>query len=127
MSDSSGNLADMTRQLLAFREARDWQQFHNVKDQMLSLSLEAAEVLELAQWRNGEALDQHLHNNKEALADELADVLNWVLLIAHDQGIDLSDAFTKKLAKNEAKYPADQVRGRADKYPNYQSTPNSED
>lgn len=110
----------MTSKLLAFRAARDWEQFHNPKDQILSLSIEAAETLELTQWKNGQELLDHLKANKEQLADELADVLGWVLLIAHDQQIDLADAFEKKLAKNEAKYPADRARGRADKYTAYQ-------
>ena len=118
-------LHDMTQRLLAFRAARDWEQFHNPKDQILSLCLEAAEVLELVQWKHGDALQQHLSANKEMLADELADVLGWILLIANDQGIDLGKAFTIKLAKNEAKYPSDLSRGRADKYTAYRPDPSS--
>jgi NTP pyrophosphatase (non-canonical NTP hydrolase) len=121
VSGGADAIAEMTRQLLAFRDARDWKQFHNPKDQILSLALEAAEVLELVQWKNGEDLDRHLTEKKEELSDELADVLGWLLLIAHDQNIDLADAFAKKLAKNETKYPADQARGRADKYTAYRA------
>lgn len=113
MSDS---LAEMTARLLAFRRERAWEQFHNPKDQALSLSLEAAELLELMQWRNGVELDAHLRDSREALSDELADVLGWVLLIAADQKIDLSTAFKVKMLKNEAKYPADKARGSAEKY-----------
>ena len=76
-------------------------------------------MLELTQWRQGEALQQHLAEKKEDLADELSDVLGWVLLIANDQGIDLRAAFEAKLVKNEAKYPADVSRGRAEKYTTY--------
>src|SRR5690606_8085299 len=97
----------MTDALLHFRRERDWEQFHNPKDQMLSLALEAAELLELAQWREGEALEKHLNDHREQLADELADVLGWVLLIAHDRGIDLAAAFEAKLRKNETKYPVE--------------------
>jgi NTP pyrophosphatase (non-canonical NTP hydrolase) len=113
------DLADLTAKLLAFRAARDWEQFHNPKDQILSLVLEASEVLELTQWRHGEALESHLRDKRSELADELSDVLGWVLLIAHDQGIDLRAAFEAKLVKNEAKYPVDQAKGRADKYTSY--------
>lgn len=112
-------LAKMTAALLAFREARDWQQFHNPKDQALSLSLEVAEILELMQWKNGGELDEHLRVNREQLGAELADVLVWVLLIAHDRGIDLRQAFWSKLRENERKYPADRVRGSAAKYTEY--------
>ena len=118
-----GERAAMTRQLLAFRDARDWKQFHNAKDQILSLVLEATEVLELVQWKNGDVLHRHLMEKKGELADELADVLGWLLLIANDQGIDLVEAFRNKLGKNEAKYPADQARGRADKYTAYAHPP----
>lgn len=117
MSDDS--LAAMTKAILAFRDARDWKQFHTPKDQILSLVLESAELLELTQWRDGAALDAHLTENREALGDELADVLGWLLLISHDREIDLADAFARKLAKNEQKYPAEQVRGSSKKYTEY--------
>jgi NTP pyrophosphatase (non-canonical NTP hydrolase) len=120
------DLADMLRQLLQFRRERDWEQFHNSKDQLLSLALEAAEVLELAQWRQGEALDAHLATNKQALADELCDVLGWVLLIAHDHQINLPKAFADKMDRNRAKYPVDQAKGRAEKYTAYLKAPKSE-
>ena len=110
------DLKQMTDALLRFRRERDWEQFHNPKDQMLSLALEAAELLELAQWRDGQALQEHLEANRELLSDELADVLGWVLLIAHDQGIDLAAAAEAKLRKNEAKYPVEKAKGRAEKY-----------
>lgn len=112
-------LSALSAAIVAFRDERDWKQFHNPKDQALSLVLEAAELLELTQWRNGEALDRHLDEKRESLSDELADVLGWVLLIAADRGIDLGAAFTRKLAKNHAKYPRDVVRGSAKKYDEY--------
>jgi NTP pyrophosphatase (non-canonical NTP hydrolase) len=125
MADDSirGNdsIRAMTQAILAFRDERDWRQFHNPKDQMLSLVLEAAELMELAQWRDGDALDAHLKAKREELSDELADVLGWVLLIAADRGIDLGEAFERKLAKNHAKYPADRVRGSAKKYDEYKT------
>lgn len=106
----------MTERFVAFRAERDWEQFHTPKDQLLSLVLEATEVLELAQWRNGEELRQHLRDRKGDLADELSDVLGWVLLIAHDHDIDLRSAFEAKMRKNEAKYPVEKARGSAAKW-----------
>jgi NTP pyrophosphatase (non-canonical NTP hydrolase) len=82
----------------------------------LSLVLEAAELLELMQWRHGDDLARHLASRREDLADELSDVLYWVLTIAHDQGIDLPRAFSRKLRKSAAKYPVEKSRGRANKY-----------
>ena len=83
--------------------------------------LEAAELLELTQWKNGDELAAHLAARHEDVADELADVVGWCLLIAADQGIDLADACRAKLAKNRQKYPADAVRGSAKKYTEYKS------
>ena len=110
------DLQQMTDRLLRFRREREWEPFHNPKDQFLSLALEAAELMELAQWREGEALEQHLSANRELLCDELADILGWVLLIAADQKVDLAAAFEAKMRKNEAKYPVEKARGRATKY-----------
>ncbi len=112
----SDRLSELTAAVLQFREERDWKQFHNPKDQLLSLALEAAEVLELAQWKEGDELEAHLREKHEDLADELSDVLAWVLLIASDRGIDLGEAFAAKLVKNARKYPVARSRGRATKY-----------
>jgi NTP pyrophosphatase (non-canonical NTP hydrolase) len=112
----SKTLDDLTKLVLDFREERDWKQFHNAKDMALSLSLEAGEVLELMQWRNGTELDAHLRASRERLGEELADVLGWILLLAHDQQIDLADAFAKKIELNKRKYPVEKARGSAKKW-----------
>ena|SRR5947209_7813073 len=109
-------LAELTELVLKFRDERNWRQFHNPKDVALSLALEAAELLELTQWRNGEELKAHLAANREALGDELSDILGWVLVFAHDQGIDLAQAFKRKIEKNAQKYPVEKARGVAKKY-----------
>lgn len=82
----------------------------------MNLCIESAELLELMQWRNGEELRQHLESRREDLADELADVLHSVLLLAVEQGIDLDAAFERKMQKNERKYPVDKARGSARKW-----------
>jgi NTP pyrophosphatase (non-canonical NTP hydrolase) len=114
-------IAELTSLALKFRDDRDWKQFHNPKDVALSLALEAAEVLELTQWRSGDALQAHLAGHTHLLGEELSDVLCWVLILAHDQGIDLPRAFTAKMRANAEKYPVDKARGSAKKYTEYQS------
>lgn len=109
-------LVQLQREVIAFRDARDWAQFHNAKDACLSLALEAAELLELTQWKQGTELERHLRQRREDVADELSDVLYWVLLLAHDQGIDLATAFRRKLRKNARKYPVRRARGSSAKY-----------
>jgi len=109
-------IVELTQLMLRFRDERQWAQFHNPKDVALSLTLEAAELLELMQWKSGPELLAHLRENKTLLADELADVLGWVLVLAHDQGIDLGTAVKEKLIKNAVKYPVEKARGVAKKY-----------
>lgn len=67
----------LTDKLLEFRRDRDWEQFHNPKDMALSLNLEAAEVLEHFQWKNGESIYEYVKNHKDELGEELADVF-WL-------------------------------------------------
>lgn len=109
-------LLELTRLAVEFRDERDWKQFHNPKDMALSLVLEATEVLELMQWKNGDALQHHLRARREDLGDEISDVLYWILTIAHDFDIDVSTAFRNKLIKSASKYPIEKSRGRSDKY-----------
>jgi NTP pyrophosphatase (non-canonical NTP hydrolase) len=109
-------LGELTRLVLEFRDARDWKQFHNPKDQALSLVLEAAELLELMQWRNGAELHEHLRQTRDRVGEELADVLGWLLLLAHDLEIDLAAAFSRKIELNSRKYPVDKAKGSPRKY-----------
>lgn len=109
-------MEQLTRRVLQFRDQRDWKQFHSPKELAVNLCIESAELLQLMQWRQGEELAKHLSERREALADELADVLHSVLLLAHDQQIDLTDAFEKKMLQNEHKYPVHKAKGSAKKY-----------
>lgn len=90
----SPDLAELTRRLLAFRDARDWAQFHTVKNLMVSLALEASELLEVAQWKTDEQLDAAIVGPgadpvlRRRLEEECADVLLYLLLLAERTGID---------------------------------------
>lgn len=114
--DPSPTLNDLTQLVLRFRAERDWAQFHTPKELAISLVVESAELLELMQWKQDQELADALDRKREALADELADVLHSVLLLAHELRIDLPAAFEAKLAKVAAKYPVDKSRGRPHKY-----------
>jgi NTP pyrophosphatase (non-canonical NTP hydrolase) len=108
----------LTAAILEFRDARDWRQFHSLRSLIVSLNLEAAELLELTQWKSDaeiEALPAE-PASREALRDECADVLLYLLLIADSAGIDLAAAARAKLAKNARKYPVDKAFGSRAKY-----------
>ena len=112
--------ANLLEQLIQFRRERDWEQFHNPKDIAISLSIEAAELLEWFQWRTADEVREMLTSDKrEQLEDEIADVAVYLSYLCHDLKIDLNQAVRKKMVKNAAKYPADKVKGRADKYTEY--------
>lgn len=106
-------LDKLQSEVVQFRDERDWKQFHNFKDMLLSLNLEVSELCEHFQWKSEE---EALQLEKQALGEELSDILYWVLLLSHDLGIDLGEAFREKMAKNKEKYPVDQSRGRKEKY-----------
>ena len=107
---------DLTKRIIAFRDARDWKQFHNPKDVALSLVLEAGEVMEHFQWKNEEEIKKYVETNKAEIGEELADVLYWVLLMSHDLKVDVLDALEKKIRKNEKKYPVEKAKGKHTKY-----------
>ena len=110
--------AELTRQVLAFRDERNWAQFHSLRNLIVSLNLEAGELLELTQWKSDAEIDALPADEKsaEALRDECADILLYLLLIADKAGIDLAAAAREKLAKNAAKYPVDKAYGSRAKY-----------
>jgi NTP pyrophosphatase (non-canonical NTP hydrolase) len=110
------SLRDLQAMIRKFVDDRDWDQFHNPKDLSISLSLEAAEVLEHFQWKNVEEMAKHSKEKKGEVGEELADVFYWVLLIANKLDINLVEAFEKKMVKNAAKYPVEKARGSHKKY-----------
>lgn len=110
------HIDELIEKIVAFRDERDWKQFHNPKDEALSLVLEATEVMEHFQWKNIEEVEKYIKTNKDDIGEELADVLYWVLLMSHDLEIDILDAFEKKMQKNGIKYPLDRAKGTHSKY-----------
>ncbi|MDR1994533.1 nucleotide pyrophosphohydrolase [Azonexus sp.] len=112
------DLHALTTELLAFRDARDWRQFHSLRNLIVSLNLEAAELLELTQWKSDAEIAALPVDTAGAgaLRDECADILLYLLLIADVAGIDLLAAARAKLGKNEEKYPVAKARGSRAKY-----------
>lgn len=116
MNKDQTSLAELQAIIRKFCDDRDWDQFHNPKDLSISLSLEAAELLEHFQWKNEQEITAYLEKNKGEIGAELADVFYWVLLIANKLDINLVEAFSQKMARNEAKYPIDKAKGSHKKY-----------
>jgi dCTP diphosphatase len=110
------DIKELAAKIAKIRDDRDWKQFHNPKDCALSLVLEATEVLEHFQWRNGAELDEYVKAHKDEIGEELADVLYWVLETSGIVGIDIKEALEKKLVKTEKKYPIEKAKGNHKKY-----------
>jgi NTP pyrophosphatase (non-canonical NTP hydrolase) len=110
------SIKELQAKIVQFRDDRDWKQFHNPKDLAISLLLEASELLEQFQWKNAEEMKEHIVSNGEEVRDELADVVYWILLMAHDLDIHIGEAVHSKLEKNNAKYPVEKAKGNHKKY-----------
>ncbi|MDO8810693.1 MAG: nucleotide pyrophosphohydrolase [Gallionella sp.] len=113
------NLSDLLMlrdKLRAFAEARDWDQFHSPKNLSMALMVEVAELMEHFQWLTEAQSTELPPDDKQAVAEELADILLYLVRLSDKLGVDLREAALHKLEKNALKYPAEQVRGSAKKY-----------
>jgi NTP pyrophosphatase (non-canonical NTP hydrolase) len=110
---------DLRDALRKFVAERDWDQFHSPKNLSMALSIEASELMEHFQWLTEEQSKQLAPEKLAQVQDELADVLVYLVRLADKLDVDLLAAAAAKIEKNEAKYPAAQVRGSMKKYSDY--------
>ncbi len=104
--------------MLAFRDARDWKQFHDAKNLAEGLSVEAAELLEIFLWKTTDESREMPSDPavRAKVSEEVADCFLFCVLMADAFGIDLVEAAMKKIKVNAQKYPVEKSRGRRDKY-----------
>lgn len=107
---------ELTEQVLAFRDERDWKQFHSPKNLAGSIVIEAAELLETLQWSSDATMTEDVEANRTDIGRELADIVIYCLLMAHDTGVCLEDAIEEKLTENAEKYPVAKAAGNRSKY-----------
>ncbi len=114
----NNTIEGLTARLIEFRDARDWKQFHSLKDLIVSLNLEAGELLEVTQWIKDDEFEKMADSGviRAKMEEECADVLLYLLLVAERAGIDLMQAASDKIIRNGEKYPVDKARGTAKKY-----------
>jgi dCTP diphosphatase len=111
---------EICKAIQVFRDARDWQQFHSPKNLACSISIEAAELLEKFQWCGTQESFEVAELKKEEIRQEIADVAIYLIGLADTLEIDLLEAISEKLRLNDAKYPAERVRGSSKKYDEYE-------
>ena len=109
-------MEEMLDKIKAFRDERDWMKFHDPKNLAISIAIEAAELLEHFQWKDKESVEQYVRDNREDIADEIADVAMYLVELADNLGINLMQAMENKLEKNVKKYPVAKAKGIATKY-----------
>ena len=104
------DLEELRQAIVKFTQERDWDQFHNGKDLSLALSIEASELNEAFLWKKAEDV------NVEKVKEELADIVNYAILIADKYNLDIKQIVLDKLRRNAEKYPVDKAYGSAKKY-----------
>ena len=120
--DHSDSLRTLIAAVLAFRDARDWRQFHTPRNLAAALAIEAAELQETLLWKSDAQVEATITqpDQREKVSEELADVLIYALIFADSVGLDVVASVHDKLLKNAVKYPVERARGTADKYTKYE-------
>lgn len=106
-------IEEITQKLIAFRDERDWKQFHDSKNLATAISIEAAELNELFLWKT---IKESEEVDKNRIKEELADILAFSFLLAEKHGFDVKEIVLDKIKNNAEKYPADKAKGTATKY-----------
>ncbi len=104
------SITEISKKLLAFRDDRDWAQFHNPKDLALAINIEAGELLELYLWKDADQA------NPERVKEELADIFSFAFLMADKYDLDIKEIIFDKIKSNNKKYPIEKAKGTAKKY-----------
>ena len=113
------DLNQLQAYLRQFAKDRDWDQFHSPKNLSMALSVEVSELLENFQWLTEEQSHTLDEQQRAAVADEIADVQMYLARLADKLDINIGEAIEQKIVKNEAKYPAEKVKGSSKKYTAY--------
>ena len=116
MSRMPTTIDELTADIRAFRDARDWRQFHNPKELAVAIAAEAGELLQQFVWQSPEQSERRMTERRAAIEDEIADVAILLFELADNSGIDVAEAVRAKLARNEERYPVDKARASNAKY-----------
>jgi len=112
----SDTIQQLTAEICAFRDARDWQQFHGPKELAVAIAAEAGELLQHFVWQTPAQAHQRVLQRREEIASEIADVAILLLELADSLHLDLAQTVRSKLAQNAQRYPVEKARGSNRKY-----------
>ena len=119
MTDETTPIQALRQEVAAFNAERDWGQYHSPRNVAMAVSVEAGELLELFLWSTDDGPQPAVESRNAAVADEIADVAICLLNLCEMTGVDLTTAIRQKLKQNALRYPAETVRGRMEKYDEY--------
>ena len=122
MKKSEITLQEIKARIKQFIKERDWEQFHSPKNISMSISIEAAELMEHFQWLTIEQSRKLLRDKKKRveIEDELADIAIYIIDFCNLFNIDIEKSIVRKLDKTARKYPMRIVKGKIHKYTYYQ-------
>ena len=109
-------IQELTAEICAFRDARDWGQFHNPKELAIAITAEAGELLQHFVWQSAEQSEARIVERKAEIESEMADVAILLFELAGNCGVDLAAAMRAKMARNEIRYPVGKAKGSNKKY-----------
>jgi dCTP diphosphatase len=114
----SSEFEELLNKIQDFSDARDWSQFHTIKNLILAVSAEVGELAEVLQWKSDQQADAYLNTpeGKSKLSEEVADVAIYLLRICQQQNLDFIEILNQKMESNSMKYPIDKSKGNALKY-----------
>ena len=113
-------LEEFKNRIREFTKERDWDQFHSPKNLSMALAGEVGELLEHFQWLTEEQSKSLDPDKQKEVAEELADILIYLIRTADKLDVDLPSAVDAKIEENERRYPADRARGSSAKYDRYE-------
>jgi NTP pyrophosphatase (non-canonical NTP hydrolase) len=113
--DANTTINELKEEIKNFIKKRDWEKYHNLKDLAESICIEAAELLEIFQWRKIEEIEKLIENEKFKIkiSEEIADIIIYLLSMSENAKIDITKAVLNKIKKNEEKYPIEKYYGKA--------------
>lgn len=123
MNPAPASIAEITARIRAFRDARDWLQFHSPKDLTVAIIAEAGELLQPFVWKSPEDSWERARDQRDAIASEIADVAILLFELTDNLGLDLAEVMNAKLDRNEERYPAHKARGNNLKYNELEKLP----
>lgn len=109
-------IEEITEKICAFRDARDWMQFHNPKEMVVAIAAEAGELMQPFIWKSHEQSEAVITDRHKHIKDEIADVAMLLFEFAHNSGISIEEAVLEKIERNEKRYPVEKAKGSNLKY-----------